>query len=103
QPPAITLAAPPFPTRRSSDLGATTGAMALTNSTLSSAGTGADHLSSATAANAQLSSQASASGTESTGSQSHRTATVAPTTLDLRSEEHTSELQSRFDLVCRLL
>src|SRR5207249_9016321 len=23
--------------------------------------------------------------------------------LDLRSEEHTSELQSRFDLVCRLL
>src|SRR5699024_12733975 len=27
--------------------------------------------------------------------------TSAPT--DLRSEEHTSELQSRFDLVCRLL
>src|SRR5207249_9754495 len=25
------------------------------------------------------------------------------TTLTLRSEEHTSELQSRFDLVCRLL
>src|SRR5699024_11640568 len=24
-------------------------------------------------------------------------------TFDLRSEEHTSELQSRFDLVCRLL
>src|SRR5699024_12277331 len=24
-------------------------------------------------------------------------------TLDVRSEEHTSELQSRFDLVCRLL
>src|SRR5699024_11435615 len=27
----------------------------------------------------------------------------APSTLDDRSEEHTSELQSRFDLVCRLL
>src|SRR5699024_12443312 len=26
-----------------------------------------------------------------------------PLVLDLRSEEHTSELQSRFDLVCRLL
>src|SRR5699024_11858918 len=26
-----------------------------------------------------------------------------PTTSGLRSEEHTSELQSRFDLVCRLL
>src|SRR5699024_12694640 len=26
-----------------------------------------------------------------------------PSTLPLRSEEHTSELQSRFDLVCRLL
>src|SRR5207249_7080665 len=25
----------------------------------------------------------------------------APARLDLRSEEHTSELQSRFDLVCR--
>src|SRR6266513_2575893 len=27
----------------------------------------------------------------------------APTSTDERSEEHTSELQSRFDLVCRLL
>src|SRR2546421_7051077 len=26
-----------------------------------------------------------------------------PTSLELRSEEHTSELQSRSDLVCRLL
>src|SRR5699024_11836810 len=26
-----------------------------------------------------------------------------PVVIDLRSEEHTSELQSRFDLVCRLL
>src|SRR5699024_11362186 len=26
-----------------------------------------------------------------------------PTDADFRSEEHTSELQSRFDLVCRLL
>src|SRR5437868_12722788 len=32
--------------------------------------------------------------------------TASPTrrsTLEMRSEEHTSELQSRFDLVCRLL
>src|SRR5207249_7441665 len=28
---------------------------------------------------------------------------TAPRPDDLRSEEHTSELQSRFDLVCRLL
>src|SRR5699024_12476239 len=30
-------------------------------------------------------------------------ATNRPDILDPRSEEHTSELQSRFDLVCRLL
>src|SRR5207249_10557336 len=29
--------------------------------------------------------------------------TATQTARDLRSEEHTSELQSRFDLVCRLL
>src|SRR5699024_3708179 len=29
--------------------------------------------------------------------------TRAPVNQDVRSEEHTSELQSRFDLVCRLL
>src|SRR5699024_12001962 len=29
--------------------------------------------------------------------------TQTPNCLALRSEEHTSELQSRFDLVCRLL
>src|SRR5699024_11334149 len=28
---------------------------------------------------------------------------IAPPTMPARSEEHTSELQSRFDLVCRLL
>src|SRR5699024_11248789 len=28
---------------------------------------------------------------------------VPPTSIKTRSEEHTSELQSRFDLVCRLL
>src|SRR5699024_12025091 len=35
----------------------------------------------------------------------HRTGaqTAGPTGLGWRSEEHTSELQSRFDLVCRLL
>src|SRR5699024_12831001 len=34
------------------------------------------------------------------GSRAH---TVRPWRSDWRSEEHTSELQSRFDLVCRLL
>src|SRR5699024_12227890 len=29
--------------------------------------------------------------------------TICPKTGKMRSEEHTSELQSRFDLVCRLL
>src|SRR5207249_11724253 len=28
---------------------------------------------------------------------------IKPYIVDIRSEEHTSELQSRFDLVCRLL
>src|SRR2546428_10304336 len=28
---------------------------------------------------------------------------IAPAQIDLRSEEHTSELQSRSDIVCRLL
>src|SRR5207249_8816757 len=34
---------------------------------------------------------------------SHPSATSASTDFGARSEEHTSELQSRFDLVCRLL
>src|SRR5699024_12400877 len=33
----------------------------------------------------------------------NRFAKTAKKTADFRSEEHTSELQSRFDLVCRLL
>src|SRR5207249_10763777 len=33
----------------------------------------------------------------------HRRAEATLTQLGFRSEEHTSELQSRFDLVCRLL
>src|SRR5699024_11891906 len=40
------------------------------------------------------------------GAQSHLVALVRPEGQqhqDARSEEHTSELQSRFDLVCRLL
>src|SRR5207249_6549937 len=35
--------------------------------------------------------------------QTNSTVTFAPSPVTLRSEEHTSELQSRFDLVCRLL
>src|SRR5207249_9741141 len=35
--------------------------------------------------------------------QQHSHTTMGGHTFDTRSEEHTSELQSRFDLVCRLL
>src|SRR5207248_11557061 len=35
--------------------------------------------------------------------QFHRGLTLAETLPDMRSEEHTSELQSPYDLVCRLL
>src|SRR5699024_11963873 len=38
-----------------------------------------------------------------TSGTSNRAAIAAKFTLPPRSEEHTSELQSRFDLVCRLL
>src|SRR5699024_11468686 len=37
------------------------------------------------------------------GLQSTTARTVPPGRVQARSEEHTSELQSRFDLVCRLL
>src|SRR5438067_2601852 len=37
------------------------------------------------------------------GTTAGRGCTVTAVTVGVRSEEHTSELQSRFDLVCRLL
>src|SRR5215475_10560219 len=46
----------------------------------------------------------SASGSEGAGGATARTSTIAgPSTTARRSEEHTSELQSRENLVCRLL
>src|SRR5437868_11250145 len=41
--------------------------------------------------------------TERTSERPRCAAVVEPTPQHPRSEEHTSELQSRFDLVCRLL
>src|SRR5699024_12534290 len=40
---------------------------------------------------------------EKEGTQTGRELEASMTALRIRSEEHTSELQSRFDLVCRLL
>src|SRR5207249_12286907 len=48
-----------------------------------------------------LSDSTSSSRSEDTWSSSSRSSTASSS--DGRSEEHTSELQSRFDLVCRLL
>src|SRR5438105_13397543 len=63
-----------FPTRRSSDLSAASGAWSRTSSAVS------------------------------IGSERRITAVARSRSIErLRSEEHTSELQSRVDLVCRLL
>src|SRR5699024_11583893 len=43
------------------------------------------------------------SGCRATSPSAGCTRPTSPTTKPSRSEEHTSELQSRFDLVCRLL
>src|SRR5687768_18283195 len=74
-----------FPTRRSSDLTVTVAPAAV------SAADGA-------AAAASTQGQASAWRTSLAG-----TLTDNSALLDIRSEEHTSELQSRLHLVCRLL
>src|SRR5438034_8139473 len=43
-----------------------------------------------------------ANGMEALAARNHKTKSIQPV-CDLRSEEHTSELQSHSDLVCRLL
>src|SRR5207249_10808996 len=80
-----------FPTRRSSDLAkATRGACA------PGSGKGAaEHLDCQGAAGSESKRRAA----KAPGTGAHRTGERQ----DHRSEEHTSELQSRFDIVCRLL
>src|SRR2546429_2503875 len=51
----------------------------------------------------QTSRLAMGTGTVGSGHHSHQTALGIKGLADLRSEEHTSELQSRLHLVCRLL
>src|SRR5207247_11390079 len=92
---------PPFPTRRSSDLGL--------NDTIAWTTSGAT-FSLNTIGNATLGLAGSNDTVTITGSNSaisitgsNDTVTVSGVTVSLRSEEHTSELQSRVDLVCRLL
>src|SRR5207249_12052057 len=46
---------------------------------------------------------AQSAGTERPPAPDPNDPSLAPTEIRSRSEEHTSELQSRFDLVCRLL
>src|SRR5689334_23741056 len=66
------------------------------DSTSPSTGTGS-------AASATAQSSCSRQVTEPASRPIRPTAAVAPTTTSTRSEEHTSELQSQFHLVCRLL
>src|SRR5207249_7389783 len=96
------LYSPPFPTRRSSDLfvmtamaiGAITAALAIGSAEI-------DH-----AAARGLSGEPGKTASSFTVLIESKPLVILALTLalfHLRSEEHTSELQSRFDLVCRLL
>src|SRR5699024_12810310 len=86
---------PPFPTRRSSDLAdLTCHLLAL----------GAQRSTATATRTAEVLDVAEAyPGDEEAGRPDRRHSRTGKLTATLRSEEHTSELQSRFDLVCRLL
>src|SRR5207249_10230234 len=95
-PPAL----PSFPTRRSSDLSPPlpASAAAAWNTSVVKAGTASTALLSAA-----RSCKCRISVASSPLAPRCRVRTRQVSALSLRSEEHTSELQSRFDLVCRLL
>src|SRR5699024_12791156 len=78
-----------FPTRRSSDLSKVSGSAERRDTARTTTATAADPASA---------SSACCPGAKNPAVVPAATANPAP-----RSEEHTSELQSRFDLVCRLL
>src|SRR5207248_9826718 len=86
---------PPFPTRRSSDLGrpAQTAGLNFVSSTIVLANLVISGLGEPIALTCATSPLASTVAMRNN----------SPATRSLRSEEHTSELQSPYDLVCRLL
>src|SRR5207249_9133607 len=84
-----------FPTRRSSDL---TGAIAISRVFVSP-----EAPSSGTSSESLLACLKIACAFRSSFSTISSDMTLTETCFRFRSEEHTSELQSRFDLVCRLL
>src|SRR5690606_39877929 len=85
---------PPFPTRRSSDLFHRIGGTAADASSSWSSASGADRLPDCTSRSARRSRAVRLLPAASSSSCS---------ASNVRSEEHTSELQSRENLVCRLL
>src|SRR5207249_10676429 len=96
-------APPPFPTRRSSDLGAagtfTGSPCTLVAGTLGTASCQVTFTAGTGTGTANIVGTYNGDSTHASS-----VSTSFPVTIGLaRSEEHTSELQSRFDLVCRLL
>src|SRR5699024_12820692 len=92
-----------FPTRRSSDLGSLTGAVAserVTEAPKGSLRMDGNHSKSAKAEGSLTATPTGGAGTKV--GLSDPAALSGKAVAQRRSEEHTSELQSRFDLVCRL-
>src|SRR5689334_23813392 len=87
----------PFPTRRSSDLHAVGVVRIAKGGIVASAS-----LEEPSAGEGRPSTGASAGGSATATARVRWTSPFVPV-LDVRSEEHTSELQSQFHLVCRLL
>src|SRR5699024_12448669 len=84
----------PFPTRRSSDL---------PDQYCRVRSAWASYQAARAAAGTDTTDTTEATGTTGTEAPSETTGTETTDATEARSEEHTSELQSRFDLVCRLL
>src|SRR5207249_11206192 len=91
---------PSFPTRRSSDLGA---ALAEHEQRAYASCAVASASSTRPLASYACASRCVSMGSRPSSAGAARTAAIARPGWPRRSEEHTSELQSRFDLVCRLL
>src|SRR5699024_12124840 len=98
---AVRRSLPAFPTRRSSDLGDAAGIFNVSSASAFVAASAGCHV--AKHGGRSVSSKSgSADLLEAAGIQINLTAEQIARSIT-RSEEHTSELQSRFDLVCRLL
>src|SRR5207248_11185149 len=88
---------PSFPTRRSSDLGTLASALVVARYTVSPA------RAPVSSALAKVGPGLATSSTDGIYPPGHGLPWVSTTCRRARSEEHTSELQSPYDLVCRLL